>query len=54
MTDIGRHLSHARTTYYRRATAKAIDANAVKLRAAARHVQSTQPDASVATQGETA
>ena len=38
MTDICRHLGHARTTYYRRATPKAIDANAVKLRAAARHI----------------
>ena len=38
MTDICRHLGHARTTYYRRAAPKAIDTNAVKLRAAARHI----------------
>ncbi len=38
MTDICRNLGHARTTYYRRAVPKAIDANAVKLRAAARHI----------------
>ena len=38
MTDICRHLGHARTTYYRRATPQAIDTNAVKLRAAARHI----------------
>ena len=38
MTDICRNLGHARTTYYRRATPQAIDANAVKLRAATRHI----------------
>ena len=38
MTDICRNLGHARTTHYRRATLQAIDANAVKLRAAARHI----------------
>ena len=38
MTDICRNLGHARTTYYRRAIPKAIDANAVKLRAATRHI----------------
>lgn len=37
MTDICRNLGHARTTYYRRATPKPIDANAVSLRAAIRH-----------------
>ena len=38
VTDICRNLGHAHTTYYRRATLKAIDTNAVKLRAAARHI----------------
>ena len=36
MTDICRNLGHARASYYRRAAPKAIDANAVKLRAAVR------------------
>lgn len=38
MTDICRNFGHARTTYYRRAAPKAIDANTVKLRAAVRHI----------------
>ena len=38
MTDICRNLGHARTTYYRHATPKDIDANAAKLRAAVRHI----------------
>ena len=38
MTDICRNLGHARTTYYRRAAPKAIDAKAAKLRAAVRHI----------------
>ena len=38
MTDICRNLGHARTTYYRRVTPKAIDASSVKLRAAVRHI----------------
>ena len=38
MTDSCRHLGRMRTTYYRRAIPKAIDANAVKLRAAAKHI----------------
>ena len=38
MTDICRNLGYARTTFYRRTTPKAIDANAVKLRAAVRHI----------------
>ena len=38
MVDICRHLGHTLTTYYRRATPKAIDANAVNLRDAARHI----------------
>ena len=38
MTDICRNLGHARASYYRRAAPKAIDVNAVKLRAAVRHI----------------
>jgi len=38
VTDICRNLGYARTTFYRRTTPKAIDANAVKLRAAVRHI----------------
>ena len=38
VTDICRHLGHVRTTYYHCAIPKAIDANVVKLRAAARHI----------------
>ena len=38
MIDICRHLGHTRTTYYRRSAPKVIDANAVTLRAAVRHI----------------
>ena len=38
MTDICRNLNQARSSYYRRAVTKAIDVNAVKLRAAVRHI----------------
>ena len=38
MTDICRNLGHARATYYRHTTPKAIDAEAVQLRAAVRHI----------------
>ncbi len=38
VTDICRHLKYARSIYYRRATPKAIDAEAVQLRAAVRHI----------------
>ena len=38
MVDICRHLKCARSSYYRRAAPKAIDANKVKLRAAVRHI----------------
>ncbi len=38
MTDICRHLKCARSSYYRRAAPKAIDAKAVQLRAAVRHI----------------
>jgi len=38
VTDICRNLNQARSSYYRRATPKAIDAGAVKLRAAVRHI----------------
>ena len=38
MTDICRNLNQARSSYYRRAATKAIDINAVKLRAAVRHI----------------
>ena len=36
--DICRNLNQARSSYYRRAATKAIDVNAVKLRAAVRHI----------------
>ena len=39
MADIFRNLGHVRTTYYRRAAPKAIDAIAVKIRAAVRHIR---------------
>jgi len=38
VTDICRNLNQARSSYYRRAVTKAIDVNAVKLRAAVRHI----------------
>ena len=38
MADICRNLNQAPITYYRRVAPKAIDANAVKLRAAVRHI----------------
>ena len=38
MTAICRHLHCARSSYYRRVAPKVIDADAVKLRAAARHI----------------
>ncbi len=38
MTDICRNLKCARSSYYRRAAPKVIDVNAVKLRAAVRHI----------------
>ena len=38
MTDICRNLNQARSSYYRRAAPKAIDAKAVQLRAAVRHI----------------
>ena len=38
MIDICRNLNQARSSYYRRAAPKAIDAKAVQLRAAVRHI----------------
>ena len=40
--DICRNLNQARSSYYRRAATKAIDVNAVKLRAAVRHIHVKQ------------